>query len=334
MGNFTWELRDCDRDFFRRELESFVPQKVYDMHAHLWRASDWEGNAPVYAQIAPAEITLEIYREHMGWILPGRDVHGLHFPFPATIPNDTTRCNEWVSKQIRKDVLARGQLYVQPDDDPARVKTEAKRLGMRGLKPFVGFLQRPDKGNAEIPEYFPEWMAGIAHREGWTVTLHLQRSRSLADASNLFWISAYCKKYPDMKLILDHSARGFNPWHCIEGLRQLAKDMPRNLYVDTSANCTPLATMACLKYLGSEHVFYGSDFFCSHIRGTNLPVGDSFLWLEEDMGIYNRITYGKEPVLLGLENLRAVKSAFEMLDLGDREIENYFWDNAAKLLSL
>lgn len=334
MGNFTWELRDCDRDFFRRELESFVPPKVYDMHAHLWRASDWEGNAPVYAQIAPSEITLEVYREHMEWILPGRDVHGLHFPFPAIFPNNPAPCNEWVGKQIKKDILARGQLYVRPDDDPEKVKEETKRLRLTGFKPFAGFSQRPDKENAEIPEYFPEWMAGIAHREGWTVTLHLQRNRSLADASNLFWINAYCKKYPDMKLILDHSARGFNPWHCIEGLRQLAKDMPGNLYADTSVNCVPLATMACLKYLGPEHVLYGSDFFCSHIRGTNLPVGDSFLWLEEDMGVHDRIAYRGEPVLVGLENLRAVKSAFEILNLGDKEIENYFWGNAAKILSL
>lgn len=33
----TWELRDEDREFFHRELDSFVPGKVYDVHAHLWR---------------------------------------------------------------------------------------------------------------------------------------------------------------------------------------------------------------------------------------------------------------------------------------------------------
>ena len=334
MRNLTWELKDCDREFFNRELEGFVPPRVYDMHAHLWCISDWEGNPPVHVQMAPHEITLEVYGEHMEWILPSREVHGLHFPFPASFPNNPAPCNEWVSAQVRKDGLARGQLYVRPDDDPERIRCEGKRLGMKGLKPFACFARRPDKENAEIPEYFPEWMAEIAHREGWTVTLHMQRSRSLADASNLFWIGNYCKKYPDMKLILDHSARGFNPWHCLEGLRQLSKDMPGNLYVDTSVNCTPLATMACLKYLGADHVLYGSDFYCSHMRGTNFPVGDSFLWLEENADICENILYQKEPVLLGLENLRAVKSAFEMLNLGDREIENYFWENAARLLSL
>ena len=42
----TWGVRDQDREFFERELQSFVPDRVYDAHAHLWRASDWEGREP------------------------------------------------------------------------------------------------------------------------------------------------------------------------------------------------------------------------------------------------------------------------------------------------
>lgn len=35
----TWELCDHDVEFFRRELDDFVPARVYDIHAHLWRAA-------------------------------------------------------------------------------------------------------------------------------------------------------------------------------------------------------------------------------------------------------------------------------------------------------
>lgn len=328
----TWEVRDEDREFFERELQSFVPDRVYDVHAHLWRRRDWEGRESAIIRAAPAEVTLEVYKECMAWILPGREVHGLHFPFPTIFPNDPTPCNEWVSRQIKKDPVARGQFYVRPTDDPEWVRGEVKRLGLRGFKPFAGFADRPDKINAEIPEFFPEWLARLAHEEGWSVTLHMMRPRSLADASNQHWIRTYCEKYPDMTLIVDHCARGFNPHHAIEGLDQV-RGLP-NLFADTSVACAPLAVMACIRALGVKNVLYASDFLCSHMRGTNVPVGDSFLWIEEDAPVWNGVLYGRRPVLLGLENLRAIKAACQMLNLSDPDVEAIFWNNAARVLGL
>ena len=328
----TWQVRDEDQEFFVRELESFLPDRVYDMHAHLWRRSDWQGNPPAVVQAAPAEITLEVYRECMAWILPGREVHGLHFPFPTAFPNDPVPCNAWVGQQVAKDTLARGQFYVRPTDDPDWVCAEVQRLGLRGLKPFSCFAPRPDKGNAEIPEYLPERLVEAAHRQGWSITLHMVRDRSLADPSNQHWIRHYCQTYPGMTLILDHCARGFNPYHAIEGLQHL-QGLP-NLYADTSVTALPLAVMACIRFLGVSNVLYASDFFCSHIRGSNLPVGDSFLWLYEDAPVWDEVLYGGGPVLLGLENLRAIKAACQMLRLSDEEVEAIFWGNASRVLGL
>lgn len=328
----SWETREEDREFFERELKTFVPERVYDMHAHLWRLRDWEGHEPDIVRTAPPEISMDVYRQCIAWILPDREVHGFHFPFPASIPNDPAPCNEWVSQQIRKDPLARGQYYLRPTDDPEQVRADLKRLGLCGFKPFYCFARRPDQLNAEIPEFFPEWMAAVAHKEGWSVTLHMTHARSLADPSNQHWIRKYCKKYPNMVLILDHCARGFNPYHALEGLRCMT-GLP-NLYADTSVVCNPLAVMACIRYLGVRNVLYGSDFFCSHFRGTNLPIGDSFLWLYENPVWQNDVAYGKRPVLLGLENLRAIRGACEMLRLRDSDVEAIFWGNAARLLRL
>jgi len=137
-----------------------------------------------------------------------------------------------------------------------------------------------------------------------------------------------------MNLILDHSARGFNPYHTMIGLQKLS-DLD-NLWVDTSANCSPLATIAALRYLGPDRVMYGSDFYCSHIRGINFAVNDYFMWLDEDFFVSNNDTKTGQvcPTLIGLENLRAVKAAFWALGLKDKEIEKYFWQNAACLLDL
>ena len=160
----------------------------------------------------------------------------------------------------------------------------------------------------------------------------MQRASSFADPSNQHWIRSYCEKYPDMTLILDHCARGFNPHHALEGLKRTQG--LANLYADTSVVCSPLAAMACIRHLGAGNVLYGSDFWCSHMRGTNVPVGDSFLWLDQDAPVWDGVVYGKKPVLLGLENLRAIRAACEMLNLSDGDVEAIFWDNAARVLGL
>ena len=331
----TWELRDEDRDFFAKELDDFVPDKVYDAHAHLYRESFWDGEAPEHVRVGPSDITLEIYREQMQWILPGREVHGLHFPFPPGDDRmDTRAANEWVSQEVRKDALARGQFLVRPTDDPEWVREEVRRLGLRGLKPFASFSGVEPVGEAELPSYLPEGLMSVANEEEWSITIHLVRPRGVADPANVHWLRTYCETYPKADLILDHSARGFNPYHAVEGLQQLT-GLP-NLWVDTSVACPPLATIAALRCLGPERVLYASDFFCSHIRGTNVGLGDGFAWLDEDLPVWEGSQWipANRPVLVGLENLRAVKAAFWALRLGDNEIEKYFWGNAAALLGL
>jgi len=330
----AWELREEDVEFFERELNDFVPERVYDVHAHLYREAFWEGQAPEGVKAGPSDISLEVYREYMQWILPGREVHGLHLPFPTVNPIDMGPPNEWVSQQVKKDPLARGHFMVRPTDDPEWVRDEVRRLGLRGLKPFSTYSNVHPPNLAELPDYLPEPLMAVGNEEAWTVTLHMTRPRSAADPSNIHWIRTYCQKYPHVNLILDHSARGFNPYHAVQGLQQLMG--LSNLWADTSVNCSPLATIACLRCLGPKRVMYASDFCCSHIRGTNLGVNDTFLWLDEQLPIWDGgdWTGPIRPVLIGLENLRAVKAAFWTLGLGNRAIEQYFWENAAGLFGL
>jgi predicted TIM-barrel fold metal-dependent hydrolase len=268
----------------------------------------------------------------MAVILPGREVHGMHFPL-AFVP-DTAPGNAWISQEIGKDPLSRGQFLVRPTDDPEWVRQEVRRLGLRGLKPFSTYSQVENCWEAEIPDYLPEPLVAVADAEGWSITLHLVRSRGVADPSNQHWIRHYCQKYPRMQLILDHCARGFNPYHALEGLPTLTG--LDNLWVDTSVNCQPLAVEAVLRIIGPERTLYGSDFCISHFRGTNLGVADSFLWLYDDTPVWHLAahTSGLRPTLVGLENLRAVKAACWSVGLSDAQIEDYFWGNAAQLLGV
>lgn len=330
----TWQLLDRDRETFARELDDFVPPRVFDAHAHLYRAPFWPSPAPPWVQVGPHDITLQVYREHMAWIMPGREVHALHMAYPGRglVPEVFPGGNEWVSQQVAQDPLGRSHLMVTPDMDPEFVRQEGRRLGMRGLKVYCAFAPREDYYQAELPEYLPESHARVCHEEGWSVTLHLVRSRGVADGSNQHWIRHYCATYPDMQLILDHCARGFNCYHVLEGLPTLG-GLP-NLWIDTSAVTSATAVQACLEVVGPERVMYGSDFYVSHIRGTNFTLGDTFLWIDETSELARPAYADMTLPLIGIENLRAVKAACRFARLSESQIEDVFWGNAARLLGL
>ncbi len=59
--DISWELREQDRETFAQELDSFVPAKIYDAHAHLYRAEWWD-DPPAEVAAGPPDISLEVYR--------------------------------------------------------------------------------------------------------------------------------------------------------------------------------------------------------------------------------------------------------------------------------
>jgi hypothetical protein len=331
----NWELRDYDQEFFERELADFVPARIFDAHAHLYRASDWGDRVPADVLYGPAEVTLEAYSGLMRWIFPDRELHGLYIPFPGTWRSFATAGpNGWVAGQVSGDRQGRGLFLVRPEDDPEWARQEVHRLGFHGLKPYATFADVPDPFQAHIPDFLPEPLVAVANEEGWPIVLHMMRRLNTADPENQHWIRHYCETYPHMQLILAHSARGFNPYHALRGLQALTG--LDNLWFDTSACCAPEAHMACLKYLRPERALYGSDFYMSHVRGTNFAVNQEQYWLTEDSCVFS-VRGSAEAMgltFVGFENLRSVHAAFTMLDLGDDAIEDYFWGNAACLLEL
>ena len=194
-----------------------------------------------------------------GEVFPNRTLGAWFLPKPLVKHREQTLgVSEWVGSSLVGKPTCRGAFLVKPEDDPEWVRQHARRLGLSGLKCYHTFALRTPTLQAEIPEYLPEAVMQVAHEEGWFVTLHMVKDRAVADPGNQHWIRTYCERYPDMKLILAHSARGFQPSHNFEGLPRLA-DLP-NLYFDSSANCEPMAHAAIIRTFGHDRFMFGTDF--------------------------------------------------------------------------
>jgi len=327
----TWELRAYDQEFFAKELQSFVPDQIFDSHAHLYEASHWTSRSLI--EKGPAVVTLDEFRRQMEWITPGRRTSGLFFGGGLSEVR-YEESNRFVAGEVARDPHSRGQLIVSPKQEADEIRTLVKRHKFVGLKVYHTFASRTPTWDAEVKEYLTEEHMRVAHEEGLSITLHMVRARAMADPSNQSQIRSYYEKYPNARMILAHAARGFNPHHTIEGIRSLAG--LRNVWCDTSAVTEAGAFEAIIETLGHDRLMWGSDFPISHFRGRCVAIGDEFLWLYENSLDWNKAAgYAKiRPLLVGHESLRALKLAVTRMRLSDSQIEDVFCGNGRKLFGL
>jgi glutamate-1-semialdehyde 2,1-aminomutase len=333
----TWELNDADREMIARDVEPFLPDRVFDAHAHLYCAEHYApGTRPAQQEGTPDRIGIDTYAHYIEWLHPrGRTTGGLFFGLAFTGDRDAN--NAFVVAEVAagraRGLAALGQMLIAPEMDPERIRDEVRRSGFVGLKCYHTLAQVDGPTwNAPIEAYLPEEHVRIAHEEGLSITLHMVRDRSLADPVNQATIRRYCERYPNMRLILAHAGRAFNPWHTIEGIASLRG--LENVWFDTSAVTEAGAFEAIVETMGHTRLLYGSDFYISHMRGRCVAVGDSFHWFyAEDMRLEERHTTLR-PVLVGLESLRSLRLAAQRLKLTDGQIEDIFYNNAARLFSL
>jgi predicted TIM-barrel fold metal-dependent hydrolase len=323
-------ITESDIEFFARELEDFVPARVFDAHAHLYRTAFFSGKPFASAAMFP-EMGLSEFRRIIEDIVPGRKPSGLFFGFPS-IENDIEANNRFVRDEVRSDPNSRAHMLVTPSMDPEWIREAVRRDGFVGLKCYHVYSSDTQTFESHIPAYLPEDQVRIAHEEGLSITLHMVRSRGMADKSNQQIIRSWAIKYPNARFILAHAARGFNPHHTIEGIGSLQG--VGNIWCDSSAVSDSGAFEAVIRTLGSGRLLYGSDAPVSHFRGRSVAIGDSFLWISSSNTNFSTPYAEVSPVLLGLESLRVLKLACWNLGLTDSEVEKIFWGNAAEMFNV
>ena len=325
------DLTDAELALIDREIRPFLPSKIFDAHAHLFAKSNYN-DVPASYENLPENIGVDAFYDYIQAIHPGAETVGGLF-FGLVFLDDRQGNNDLVAQETAKSSLDLGQLVVPPDMDPEQVREEVRRGGFVGLKCYhvMADVDYPT-WLAPIEDYLPEEHIRIAHEEKLSITLHMVRDRALADPVNQATIRRCCEKYPDMRLILAHAGRAFNPWHTIEGIDSL-KGLD-NVWFDTSAVTEAGAFEAIIETMGHDRLLYGSDFPVSHMRGRCVAIGDSFYWLYADEMDLNEKHTTLEPVMIGLESLRSLNLAFRRTKLKDSQIEDIFYNNAARLFDL
>jgi len=337
----TWELTGADAEFFDQYLADFLPDRIFDAHAHLFTLDHFrEEGVPAAFALMPERLGLAEYRRYAEWLHPGgRTVGGLFFGLAFQAGRRAN--NDFVAAEVESESDGEddagqhwyGHLVVAPSMPRDEILVQLRAGDFVGLKCYHT-MARVDGPTFEAPieAYLSEAQVRLAHELGLTITLHMVRDRALADPDNQKTIRDYCLRYPNMRLILAHAARGFNPWHTIQGIDSLRG--LHNVWFDTSAVTEAGAFEAIVETMGHERLLYGTDFPVSHMRGRCVAIGDSFHWIYADELDHAEKHANLQPVLIGLESLRALRLACMHTKLSVQQIQDIFYNNAAILFDM
>lgn len=329
------ELTDSDRRLMTRAVDGFVPDRVFDMHAHFFHSRHFaQGKRPEFLEPDTGYGKGE-WEAALGRWLPGRELQGLFFGYPSA-GNDRAGENRFVAEQVAKfggDSPSRGLMLVSPEDDPGMVRETMRERRFVGIKPYRLYAPFADTTQVRIEDFAPDWMWQLCDEIGGVLMLHIMRSAGIADAENLKSIHRLCAAYPRCTLVLAHIARSFSYRNAREGLPQIAS-IP-NLVLDNSA-VTEMEAMRCaLDTLGPQRVLFGSDFMVSEFRAKCYSMGDGFTWVYTDgEGFPSKaVTPFDSHTLIGIESLLCLREAFEACGFNRADAEDVFWNNAVRVLA-
>ena len=330
MSDFTLNKEDLA---LLARLQSFLPKKVFDAHAHIHNTVHIT-NSPDSLAVHHGSASAQVFLEEQKLIYGDRQVSGMLLPFPTAdfqTPGIPEEVNRWVLEELKTAPNCVGQVYVKPGDTRQYLESLLVSPQVKGFKCYH-FTAQTDgpTTEADIGEYLPEIAWEIANERGMVITLHLVKALSLADPQNMAYILEKTARYPNAKLILAHCARGFSSWTTIEHVRQM-KGIP-NIYYDLAGITDPATIFETIRQAGHNKVLWGSDYCIDRARCKAVSTSQTFTWL------FDRFLAKKEvhlPVsLLCLESLFAFYQASLMLDLTQEQIADIFYNNASTLLEL
>lgn len=319
-----YDATPADLAFFEKYLNDFLPDKIYDMHVHLWSHREQpvlEG--PVSALRCEAGFE-EMERWHRG-LFPGREWHYLFLGTPET-KMDVIAHNRFLSEELRKDPLSIAGCLVTPAESPEYLAECFEKKGFDAVKPYR--LYASDPAEARITEYLPEPLIEVIDHFKKAVTLHLSMKDGVSAPANIEDLQRLTRRYPNVKWILAHCARAFNS-NFLEGVIHILKDLP-NIYYDTSAVNDLYSHCLLLKYENIDRIMFGSDgIVAGGMRGKYITYADAWQYYPGAEHL-EHCRAGAVPVIY--EQLLQQKRAADLLELSNSDIRKIFWDNAGSFI--
>ena len=327
------ELNTTDQNIYNNEIKPLLPKRIFDAHCHI-QIPRFNLNIEELFPMTqnPLFHTIDMSSIKLWWkiLFPDSALSGLILPTP-TKGCDIHGINKFMSEEIDSNGN-RFSIMATPMLSEEDFEKQIVSLKPHGIKPYMCFSPLEKVNESGICDFLPESHIAIADKYGLAITLHVAKPRGMADPDNLNDITRLVKEYPNCNFILAHCGRCFIAPNMEDALKKLP--VAQNLWIDTSAVCDTGVFLYLLNRYEKSQILFGTDLVtAAGFRGSYVRMGASWDMITEDM--INR-PGGQEirATFAAYENLCAMLHAAKFSNISETDLNNIFYNNAAKLFNL
>lgn len=338
---FGVEVTDYDRKVYAERLADFLPDKLIDVHVHLWkegmmRDREHRKGCVSWPQRVAPDCTYEDLMQSYGQMFPGRTVKPVLMTTPIA---NLSEGNAYALSCARRHGLP--ALYCTNYDTPAdELRRALTSGGFCGIKPYQN--NSPDyipAAEVRIFDFLTPAHLEVVNELKAVVMLHIPRAKRLRDPLNLVQMLEMEKNYPDAKIIIAHIGRAYSPEDIGDAFEVLKTT--KNMMFDFCANTLDAAMTACVRAVGTGRLMFGSDMPITKMRMYRVSENGRYVNVVP-RGMYGdvsddpnmRETDEADITTFMYEEIMAFKRCAEALRLTREEIEDVFYKNAARLFGM
>ncbi|NIA20563.1 MAG: amidohydrolase family protein [Anaerolineaceae bacterium] len=345
-----FEVKPVDQDFYESRLRDFLPERIIDVHTHIWLASQVTksqnviGRTVSWPKRVAADNSIGDLLQSYRLLLPGKSVTPLVFTKPPGFPQPNVSGDLDVLNQYVARCAAEGGLpalaMVSPDWGAEKLEAKILAGGFIGVKVYLSLA--PSYLPAEeirIFDFLPPHQLDVLDQHGWLVMLHIPRPGRLGDSVNLAQMLEIERRWPQARIIIPHVGRAYCPEDVGQAFQRLAGT--EHMMFDISANTNEDVFRGLIRAVGPKRILFGSDLpilrmrmrrVCEQGRYVNLVPRGLYGDLSEDP--HMREVGDREAKRLTFffyEEIDAFRRAAETEGLTPADVENVFHNNARNL---
>ncbi len=339
-----FEVTDYDKKVYEEELKDFLPDKILDVHTHVWLNSlcdpkpvvPGEKRTVTWPSLVAADNSIDDLQETYRLMFPGKDVKALMF----TGTDASVRNNAYVSESSKKSGFP-ALYFSDPKESADELEEKIRTGGFLGIKCYL------DKSPKYLPvseirifDFFPKHQLERMNEMGAIVMLHIPRNGRLKDPINIAQIMEIKEEFPKIRLIIAHVGRAYVDSDIGDAFDTLNK--APDLMYDFCANCCDSAIEAVIKNAGVKHVMFGTDMPILRMRCRRIQENGTYINLIPP-GLYGDPSQdshlrevseeeAKEITFFAYEELLAFKRVAKKLSLSRQDIEDIMYNNAVNLI--
>jgi len=339
-----FEVKDVDKELYEERLADFLPARMIDVHTHVWLDTFFGGTSvkergAKWPSLVAKDNSIEDLLEAFELMFPEKEVTPLIFGSPRRgVVFEQT--NGYVSQAARQHNLP-SLIISTPEWTAEELEQRVIDGGFLGLKPYLTFAPAHLGANEiTVFDFLPHHQLEVANAHGWMVMLHIPRGKRLRDPANLEQMVEIERRYPEVRLIIAHIGRAYC-WEDVGDAFEVLRDTER-MHFDFSAHTNARVMEALVRAVGPKRVLFGSDLPILRMRMRRICEEGGYVNLVPP-GLYGDVSddprmrevsqeEGERLSFFMYEELLAFRRAAEAVGLGTADLEDIFYNNAARLI--